>query len=694
MSYRIGIDVGGTFTDLVYTGGDGRIHVVKTQTTPGNQAEGVLLGIGKIATQENLSTSDLLKKTDIIIHGTTVVTNTMLEFKGARTGLITTRGFRDDIELRRGFKERIFNPRYPAPIPIVRRRHRYTVNERIDREGKVLIPLDNNEVIEVVRRLKEAGIESIGVCLYFGFLNPVHEKRIAEIIRKEYPDVPVSLSHEVLPQIREFERVSTTLVNAYTAPRLKKYLERLESELQKRGFKNRFFIMLSSGGIMNAAYAAKYPVYSLLSGPAGGVVACSQLMGELLNEQNLITVDMGGTSYDVSLIRGGKPAATTNYWFSRYRVAVPMLDIHTIGTGGGSIAWVDSGGALQVGPRSAGAEPGPACYGKGGNEPTVTDANLILGYVNPEYFLGGEIRLDKRLAEKAIEEKVARPLGLDTVQAAYGMFRIVNNNMANGIRVVSVQKGYDPRDFVLTAFGGNGAVHAGIQARDLGIKKVIVPKIATAFSARGMLSSNIVINKVRTCMGRSDQVDLNVVNSLYSEMSEEVKREMPVSEGKETGFLGGVENRYYMDMHYKGETHEITVPIESNGGIVGKKDIEGAVEAFHAAHETLHTFANPDAPVYFMNLRAETIIHTDKPPLEKLKFSDTDPSSALKGKRDVYFEEENGFVQTPVYNGSLIRCGNILKGPCVIEEPATTIVVYPGQTARLTEFDNYEITIS
>jgi len=405
-------------------------------------------------------------------------------------------------------------------------------------------------------------------------------------------------------------------------------------------------------------------------------------------------VDMGGTSYDVSLIRGGKPTATSNYWFSRYRVAVPMLDIHTIGTGGGSIAWVDSGGALQVGPQSAGAEPGPVCYGKGGKEPTVTDANLLLGYLDPNYFLGGEIKLDKMLAEKAIEEKVARPLGFDTIQAAYGISRIVNNNMANGIRVVSVQRGYDPRDFVLVAFGGNGAVHAGVQARDLGIKKVIVPRIATAFSARGMLSSNIVINKVRTFMGSSDNFDLDTVNSLFSAMQVEVKQEMPVSDTKDSEFMGSVENRYSIDMHYKGETHEITVPLGSKDGAVRNSDIDGAVNAFHSAHETLHTFANPDAPAYFMNLRSETIIYTDNPHVDRLEFSDENPSSALKSKRNVYFEEENGFIKTPVYNGSIIRCGNVLKGPCVIEEPATTIVVYPGQVARLTEYGNYEISIN
>ena len=336
MVHKIGIDVGGTFTDLVYVTEEGEIRVVKTPSTPENQAKGVLAGLEKAASREGVGLGEFLKKTDLIIHGTTVATNTMLEFNGARTGLITTKGFRDDIEIRRGYKERIFDPRYPKPVPIALRRHRLTVNERIDREGKVVTPLDEEEVAGVVRKLKEAGVESIGVCLFFGFLNAQHEKKVAEIIEREYPEAFLSLSHEVLPQIREFERVSTTLVNAYTSPKLKRYLEDLESELARLGFGSEFFVMLSNGGIMNADYAGKYAVYSLLSGPAGGVVACSQLIGELASEPDIITVDMGGTSYDVALIRGGKPTVTTERWVSRYRAAVPMLDIHTIGAGGGA----------------------------------------------------------------------------------------------------------------------------------------------------------------------------------------------------------------------------------------------------------------------------------------------------------------------------------------------------------------------
>jgi N-methylhydantoinase A len=690
VSYRIGIDVGGTFTDLVYAGAGGEIRIVKIPTTPDDQALGVLSGLEKIAAAEKTNLRELLQKTELIIHGTTVATNTMLEFGGAKTGLITTRGFRDDIEIRRGHKEQIFNPRHPAPVPIARRRHRLTIDERIDREGNILTPLDEAETSQAVRKLKDAGIESIGVCLFFGFLNPVHEKKVADIIRREHPDAFVSLSHEVLPQIREFERVSTTLVNSYTGPKLRRYLESLEGKLKESGLESDFFVMLSNGGIMNAAYSGSFSVYSLLSGPAGGVVACSQLISGLHNEPNLITIDMGGTSYDVSLIRGGRPTITTDYWVSRYRVAVPMLDIHTIGAGGGSIAWVDTGGALQVGPRSAGAKPGPACYGRGGGEPTLTDANLVLGYLDPENFLGGEMKLDVDAAARAIDEKVGGPLGLDTIHAAGGISRIVNNNMSNGVRVVSVQRGYDPRDFVLVAFGGNGAVHAGVQARELGMRKVIVPRTATAFSARGLLSSDIVMNKMRTYIGRSDDYDLEKINKLLASMREESDANLPTTAKAEERILL---HNYQIDMHYKGETHEITVPLDSDEGIVTSTHVSLAAQAFHNAHESLHTFSNPDDPAYIMNLRLETVVPIPKPPVIRLDPSGEDPCAALRTKRGVYFESEGGFVDTPIYDGPLVRCGNVMHGPCVIEEPATTIVVYPGQVARLSELDNYEITI-
>ena len=691
MGYRIGIDVGGTFTDLVYINNEGSTRIVKTPSTP-NQAEGVKAGLEKIAAAENTTLSDLLRHTDMIIHGTTVATNTMLEFTGAKTGLITTKGFRDDIELRRGYKERIFNPSFPPPEPIALRRHRLTVDERIDRQGTIIKPLDPSDVESAVRKLKENAVESIGVCLYFGFLNPIHEKKIADVIRRIYPDAFVSLSHEVLPQIREFERVSTTLVNAYTGPKLSKYLKKLESDLNEQGFDSRFFVMLSNGGMMNSEYAGKFSVHSLLSGPAGGIVACLQMLAESGAEPNIITSDMGGTSYDVSLIKNGKPTITTDYWYSRYRVAVPMLDIHTIGAGGGSIAWVDNGGALHVGPQSAGAVPGPACYAKGGSLPTVTDANLVLGFLDPDYFLGGEMKLDVAAAQKAIQTHVANPLGISNVAAAHGIFKIVNSNMINGIRVVSVQKGMDPRDFTLVAFGGNGAVHAGRQASELGIKKVIVPRLATALSAWGMLRSHIVVNQLRTYIASSENYDLSHINALFADMKKNAKKAFAKEQQTGAASMGDATFNYYADMHYKGETHEITVSLPSSGsGEMTDENLKKAVNAFHQAHESLHTFSNPEAVVFFMNFKLEMVVHTPKPAVDSLPPGKPDAEHAVRSRRPVFFEESGDFVETKIYNGTQILCGNIMAGPCVIEEPATTIIVYPAQSARLTEQNYYEI---
>lgn len=693
MGYRIGIDVGGTFTDLVYLKDEGAVRIVKTPTTA-NQEEGVGIGLERIAAAENISIRDLLKNTEVIIHGTTVATNTMLEFTGARTGLITTKGFRDDIEIRRGHKERIFNPAFPAPEPIARRRHRLTVDERVDRHGAVIKALDISEVEAAVTKLKENAVESIGVCLYFGFLNPAHENRIADCIRRIHPDAFISLSHEVLPQIREFERVSTTLVNAYTGPKLSRYLNRLESEFIRLGFDSRFFVMLSNGGMMNSDYAGKFAVSSLLSGPAGGVVACLQMLAEPGTEPNIITMDMGGTSNDVSLIKNGKPTLTTDYWYSRYRVAVPMLDIHTIGAGGGSIAWVDNGGALHVGPQSAGAAPGPACYGKGGNRPTVTDANLFLGFLDPEYFLGGEMRLDSNAARRAIQAHVADPLNISPLEAANGIFKIVNNNMTNSIRFVSVQKGMDPRDFTLVAFGGNGAVHAGRQAAELGISKVIVPRMATALSAWGMLRSNIIVNQMRTYIASSESYDLGHINSLFDDMKKEANKAFAKEKNAALASLADVSYNYHADMHYKGETHEITVPLPAADNGVTAENIREAVDSFHQAHATLHTFSNPGAPAYFMNFKLEMIVRTPKPIFDPLPDSGADASRAIRTRRPVYFEEANDFVDTAIYEGPRIMCGNKMQGPCVIEEPATTIVVYPGQRACLMPHDYYEISIS
>lgn len=706
MGYKIGIDVGGTFTDFVTVGRGGEVFVTKVPSTPANQARGVMEGLEKIARRESLLLEGLLGETDLIVHGTTVATNTLLELNGAPTGLITTRGFRDDIELRRGFKERLFDPRYPPPHPIAPRRCRIGVGERLDARGEVVTPLDEVEARAAIRRLKALGVEAVAVCFLFSFLNPVHERRVAELLQEELPEAFVSLSHEVLPQVREFERVSTTLINAYTGPKLTRYLESLVAELQAHGFRRgEFFVMQSNGGIMHVEFVSRNAVGTLLSGPAGGVIGAAYL-GDICGHRHFITVDMGGTSYDVCLIKDLQPVVNTDSWVSRYRVAVPMLNIHTIGAGGGSIAWVDPGGALHVGPQSAGADPGPICYGRGGQEPTVTDANLVLGYINPCNFLGGEMPLCPENVREAIRERVGNPLGMGVVEAALGIFRLVNHNMAAGIRAVSVQKGYDPRDFALLAFGGNGAVHAGVQARDLGMRLVIVPKLATAFSALGLLASDLRITKARSYLAGSDDYDLDRINSLYDAMIAEVRRELM----EENAAQGRLVLKRSIDFHYPGQTHELTAPLllgpggrgerEPGGTGAGEReavtdtDIDDCIRRFHQLHEQLHTFSNPDQRVELMTLRLEADVLLDKPVLPLLPAGGKDPAGALKERRPVYFEEHRDYHETPIYDGERVEAGNVLEGSCIVEEPATTLVVYPGQVATLNRHGSYEIRTS
>lgn len=687
MGYKIGIDIGGTFTDLLGFDEAKQAFITKVLTTPKNPVEGLMQGLERIARGEKRDLRGLLGDTDLIAHGTTLAANAMIEKNGALTGMITTQGFRDTLEFRRGFKEKVFDPRYPAPYPIVRRQRRLTVEERINSEGEVVIPLNEEEAVSAIQRLKGMGVESIAVCFLFSFLSPGHEKRVGELIQREFPEAFVSLSHEILPAEREYERFSTTVVNAYVSPKLMSYLADLERTLRENGYRQTLWIMQSNGGAMSLDYVGRNAVLTLHSGPAGGIVGSSTI-GKLAGHEDFIAIDMGGTSYDVCLVRKCRPQITTDTRFERYRIALPMMDIHNIGAGGGSIAWVDAGGALKVGPQSAGADPGPICYGRGGSEPTVTDANLLLGYLNPDYFLGGEMQLVWKNVREVIQEKLADPLGIDVVEAANGVFRIVNHNMNNAIRVVSVQKGHDPRDFSLMAYGGNGALHAGIQARELGIKKVIVPKTATAFSALGLLCADVTISKLRAYRTRSDALDIEQINDLYDSMGIEAKKELSGLERESSILL-----ERYVDCRYEGQAHDLTVPLGGQEGRVTASDLREAVSSFHEMHENLHTFSNQDQPVELKLLRLQVRGLTWKPEFRESGVSGEKASGAIKGKRPVYFSDFNEFRDTTLYDGNRIGCGQVIEGPCIIEEPATTIVVYPGQVATLNRFECYEITV-
>jgi N-methylhydantoinase A len=691
VAYQIGIDVGGTFTDLVASDGQSHVISAKTPTTPDDEAAGILAGLDQLADRFSVARPDLLQATEVIVLGTTIATNTMLEYNGAVTGLICTRGFRDIIELRRSYRENLFDLAYPPPVPICRRQRRIGVTERIDYAGEVVIPLDEEELRLGARKLRRLDVTAVAVCFLFSHVNPAHELRAREILQEEVPDCDITLSCEVFPEIREFERVSTILVNAYTLPRFRTYLERIKQILANSGFDvARLLIVQSNGGVLPVASAAERSVAAVRSGPASGMVAAAHV-GEICNARNVIGVDMGGTSYDVSLVRGGIPQVRKDAWVGRYRVALPMLDIHAIGAGGGSIGWLDRAGALHVGPRSAGANPGPACYGRGGQEPTVTDADLVLGYLNPTYFLNGQLRLDPELARRSINEKLAAPMSCDVFEAAVGVLRMVNNNMNNGVRYVSIARGHDPRDFALMAFGGAGAVHVGMQAQDLGISRVLVPKDASVFCAVGALISDLKISLTQAFFSRASELDLQTLNGAFATLDDRAREALTHDSAS------GVACARFVDIRYIGQAHEVTVPIDAHSEAIDTADFRAAVTRFHDLHESLYAFKNPENEVEILNIRYDLIgmRGTDNRAWSRAHRS-IRSEDAIAGSRTAFFETNGSFapLDTPVFAGERLDPGSTVSGPAIIEEPFTTIVLCPGQTALLNEHRVYDIEVS
>ena len=555
----IGIDVGGTFTDCVLVQADGSTVVEKTFTTPEDPSKGVLDGLEKLASKAGLPIKDFLATVIRIVHGTTITTNAVLTGRGAKTGFITTEGFRDVLLMRRGVREEQFNSKCAPPAPLVPRHLSYTVTERIDWEGRENVPLDRQSARAIIGALKRSkGVESVAVSFLFSFLNPVHELEVAEILKEDFPTAYVSLSTEVLPQLRAYERHSATALNAYVGPILTRYLERLTARLESAGFYGRLLIMQSNGGVMAPEMAARFACRTLLSGPAGGPVA-GIFCGTRAGHQDLITMDMGGTSFDVSFIKNGQVSFTTEGSVGGHAMAFPVLDIRTVGAGGGSIAVVDEGGVLQVGPASAGANPGPICYGRGGMEPTVTDADLVLGYLGADDFLGGKFRLDSAAAENGIAEKIAGPLAIDTLRAAEGIHRLVNTTMADAIRLVSIGAGHDPRQCVLVVAGGAGAVHAAAIAAELGIGHLLIPRNASVFCAAGMLLSDLKHDFVRTLSGELTKISPEKIHALYREMAEEAIETL----SQEGVRKEDIELSYGVDLKYVGQFHEVTIPFSA-----------------------------------------------------------------------------------------------------------------------------------
>jgi N-methylhydantoinase A len=677
---RIGIDVGGTFTDLVAIDESGVATLAKVPSTPDDPSVGVVDGLAALAVKFGLDRRALLAQTERIVHGTTVATNALLELKGARTGLLTTEGHRDVIEMREGLKDDRYNLRLPPPQQLVPRHLRLGVGERMRADGRVEVPLDRDSLAKAIDILKISRVEAVAVCYFHAWRDAAHERETAEILARELPDAYVSLSSSVLPQIKEFERVSTTIVNAYIGPVLSRYLARLEARLAEVGYRGPTLIIQSHGGVAPIAEAGRLAAGGVLSGPAGGV-AGSIHAAKLAGTPNLIPFDMGGTSTDICLVVDGEAALVMDRKIGGHRIALGSLDIATLGAGGGSIAAVDAGGILHVGPESAGAAPGPACYGQGGTAATVTDANLVLGYLDPARFLGGERRLDKNAAEQAVD-RVAAALGVDRLQAAHGIHRIVNTNMAEGVRLVSVRRGVDPRRFALLAFGGAAGLHATDIARQLQLSTVIVPRVAAVLSAWGMLATDLRFEVSRSHVGDTRALDGDAVQRLFDEMEAEGLTRLRAS------FPGPTRTSRAVDMRYGEQVFEIAVPLDDVDW-TAENPLPQIVERFHRRHEALYTYSMPEQESVLVNARVTVAGILDELPREpNLPPAPPAPSFAT---RAIYLDGD--FTEAPVFDFDALAPAQRIAGPAIIESAMTTVLLRHGDTAEATALGWLEIAV-
>jgi N-methylhydantoinase A len=666
----IGIDTGGTFTDVVLADvatGEHRYH--KLPTTPEDPAQGILRGIAEIVQQAGASCAQV----EFLVLGTTLATNAVLEGKTARTGLITTAGFRDVLELARQRRPHYFNLDVPKPQPPASRDCRIEIGERIDCAGQVLSSLDESEVRRAAERLRGTGVEAIAVCFLHAYANPSHERRAREVLREAWPQAYVCTSHEVLAEFREFERFATTAVNASLMPVMDRYLERFEQGVRGLGVQSTPRVMQSNGGAVSPAAVRRMPVNTFFSGPAGGVVGTRGL-GAQLGAHDLIAFDMGGTSTDVCLIRALAPAHRGSREMGGFPVRTRTLDIHTIGAGGGSIAWVDPGGLLKVGPISAGAVPGPAAYGRGGTRPTVSDANVVLGRLNPKTLLDGRMVVYPARARTAIEKELCVPLGIDLFQAAAGILDIVNANMMGAVRVISVEQGEDAREFALVAFGGAGPLHAADIARAMGIRHVIVPPRPGLLSALGLLHAQVRGDFSLTRFVRAEAASLGAVNAGFAQLRAQAEAWLQSEIGPETHALF----EWSIDLRYVGQNFELTLPCESGNTL--EPALERTVQAFHERHREFYGYDMPGQPVEIVNLRLTVSAARPEPPVER-PAAGGNVVQALAETRSVWFADA-GFVNTPVYKRSLLPPGTEFDGPLVVEQMDATTVVPPRTRFR------------
>jgi N-methylhydantoinase A len=681
MAWRIGIDIGGTFTDVALVEEKtGRIAIAKLLTTPHDFGEAVIDGIRQGLDANRIDPADV----SLLSHATTVVTNALLENKGARAGFIATRGMRDLLELRRSSRADLYDLLQDAPAVLVPRRWRFEITERIDAQGDVVTPLAEEELPAIIDAIRAAGLQTVAASFLFSFLNDAHERRVGELLRAALPGVGVYLSSEVLPEIREFERASTTAVCAVVGPVLASYLDRLQTAASQLGLPD-LHVMGSSGGVFDIAEGLRMPAMAVESGPAAGVIAAS-VAGRQLGRPNLISFDMGGTTAKASVIADGEVSVTAEYevggsghanrWMhgTGHPIRVPVIDLAEVSAGGGSIAWVDPGGALKVGPHSAGALPGPAAYGAGGTSPTVTDADVVLGYLDREALLGGDLRVDLAAAERAIDATIAQPLGLSVPEAAARMIEVVNSNMAQALRIVSIERGHDPQEFSLIAFGGAGPVHAVSLAEELQIPEVIVPPAPGAFSALGLVASDLKRDYSRTLYADLASIEPQRVAEVIAAMEQAGRDMLRASRVP-------VERQALLrqaDVRYRRQAYELTVPIAD--GPVTRATLDDLAEAFHARHAQTYGHANRAERVQLVNLRVTALGR--QPDLVLAQRADT--ASARMRSRDVWFVER-GFTPTPVLWRDGLAVGTRVTGPAIVEAMDSTTVIPPGWNALIND---------
>jgi len=678
MHNMIGVDVGGTFTDLTLVDVESQIvYTHKVLSTPSDPSVAIMKGISEILARENVP----YNLVDYLAHGTTVATNALIEKKGAKTGLLVTEGFRDLLEIGRQMRPSLYDLQKDKPMPLVPGQYRKEITERVYADGHVRTAIHVDSVKQAVTELRDAGVQAIAICFLFSYISPAHEEAAVQIVRELFPEAYVSVSHQVVPEFREFPRLSTTVLNAYLGPVMETYLTNFQNAVRDTGIKKSPYITQSNGGILSIEETINTPVRTAVSGPSAGVVAAAHI-GQMTGLANLLTLDLGGTSADISLIYQGEPLLSVGRTIEGWPSRIPMLDIVTIGAGGGSIAWIDDGGALKVGPQSAGASPGPACYGFEGVEPTVTDANVVLGRMNPERILGGDMQLDTTAAFAAIESRIQAKTGLSGLDAASGIIDVVNTNMVRAMRLVSVERGYDPREFTLVAFGGAGPLHAVAVAQELGIPQVLIPPSPGTLCSLGLLVTDIRTDHVRSMPMAPHETSLPRIAAVFDELT---------AEGQAVLDKEGVlpEQRHLMrwiEARYERQNYELSIPIEADDLVVDK--LPELIARFHAEHARLYDYARPSAPVEFVNYRLSAVGTLPKAPVPRWDRRADGTRLTPIGERQVYFKEVNEYVSCRLYARTDLRAGDVLDGPVIIEQMDSTVLIPPDIHAVVDDFGN------